>query len=98
MIRNSAKLAVLGALALVGGAVGLNCSKDSNPSTEGGLKIGFAIPDGTTISSVHYAMTLNGAAGPAGNFNTSDKNSSPSFDIALQPSTNDTITLTATTS
>jgi collagen type VII alpha len=98
MIRNSAKLAVLGALALVGGAVGLNCSKDSNPSGSGGLKIGFAIPDGTTISSVHYAMTLNGAAGPSGNFNTSDTNSSPSFDIALQPSTNDTITLTATTS
>ena len=98
MIRNSAKMAVLGALALVGGAVGLNCSKDSNPAGSGGLKIGFAIPDGTTISSVHYAMTLNGAAGPSGNFNTGDQNSSPSFDIALQPSTNDTITLTATTS
>ena len=98
MIRNSAKLAVLGALALVGGAVGLNCSKDSNPSGSGALKIAFAIPGGTTISSVHYAMTLNGASGPSGDFNTSDVNSSPSFDIALQPSTNDTITLTATTS
>ena len=98
MIRNSAKLAVLGALALAGGAVGLNCSKDSNPSGAGALKIAFAIPGGTTISSVHYAMTLNGASGPSGDFNTSDVNSSPSFDIALQPSTNDTITLTATTS
>jgi hypothetical protein len=98
MIRNSAKLAVLGALALAGGAVGLNCSKDSGSSTSGDLKIAFAIPGGTTISQVNYSMTINGAAGPSGHFDTSDQNASPSFDIALQPSTNDTITLTATTS
>ena len=95
--RNSVKFSALAACALLGVAV-LDCSRSIGPSGSGALKIAFAIPDGTTISSVHYAMTLNGATGPSGNFNTSDTNSSPSFDIALQPSTNDTITLTATTS
>jgi hypothetical protein len=101
MIRNSAKLTALAAVALIGGAAGINCSKTTSPDS-GDVKIAFAIPDGTTISLVNYSITSTpGGAGPSGSFNTSDKNATASFDIALPPTAagvTDTVTLTATTS
>jgi hypothetical protein len=101
MIRNSLKLTALAAVALVGGAVGLNCSKGSGTDS-GSLKIAFAVPPGDSINSVTYKITAtsSGTTLVAGTINTSDPNSTPSLDVALQPTAagaTDTVLLTATT-
>jgi hypothetical protein len=101
MIRNSLKLTALGAVALLGGAIGLNCSKGSS-SDSGSLKIAFAIAGGDAINSVNYKITasLTNATLVAGTINTSDKNAAASLDIALPPTAagaTDTVVLTATT-
>jgi hypothetical protein len=101
MIRNSLKMTALGAVALLGGAIGLNCSKGST-SDSGSLKIGFAIPTGDAINSVNYKITasLTNATLVAGSINTSDVNATASLDLALPPTAagaTDTVVLTATT-
>jgi len=85
MIRNSLKLTALGAIALLGGALGVNCSKGSTGGgDQGNLKIAFAIPGGDTISSVNYKITAtsSGTTLLQGSFNTSDPNSNASLDVA----------------
>jgi hypothetical protein len=101
MIRNSLKLTALTAVALVGGAIGLNCSKGGSTDS-GNLKIAFAIPGGDTITSVNYKITAttSGATLVSGTINTTDVNSTASLDLALPPTAagaTDTVLLTATT-
>ncbi len=101
MIRNSLKLTALTAVVLVGGAVGLNCSKGSSTDS-GNLKIAFAIPGGDQINSVTYKITAtsSGTTLLSGSINTSDPNATPSLDVALPPTAagaTDTVLLTATT-
>ena len=57
MIRNSTKLTAIAAVALLGGATALNCSKASSPSAIGDVKLAFALPDGLTIKQVSYRST-----------------------------------------
>jgi hypothetical protein len=103
MIRNSLKLTALGAIALLGGAIGVNCSKGGGTSGDSGnLKIAFAIPGGDSISTVNYKVTATtgGAVLVQGSMNTADPNATASLDLALPPTAagaTDTIVLTATT-
>ena len=100
MIRHSTKLTAIAAIALLGGATALNCSKGNSPSSgQGDVKLAFSLPDGLTINQVAYTVTLvqqHHAAGPP-TINTSDKNANVSLDFALPASTGDTIKLAATT-
>ncbi|HXJ18636.1 MAG TPA: hypothetical protein VMT03_00270 [Polyangia bacterium] len=101
MIRNSVKLTTLGAVALLGGAIGLNCSKGSS-GDQGDLKIAFQVPGGQTIDSVHYAITKTSDSSSLtqGDFNVSDPNATISLDVALPPTATgqtDTVVLTAMT-
>jgi hypothetical protein len=101
MIRNSLKMTALGAVALLGGAIGLNCSKGSG-SDSGSVKIAFATSGGDSINSVSYKITasLTNATLVAGSINTSDINATASLDVALPPTAagaTDTVVLTATT-
>ncbi len=62
------------------------------------MKLAFSLPDGLTINSVNYQVASSSSATLLqGTINTSDKNATVSLDLALPASTNDTITLTATT-
>ncbi len=100
MIRNFRKLSAFAGVALLGGAIGLNCSKGN--SNNGDLKIAFAIPGGDEIDSVTYTINTSTSTTPlaTGSFNTMDKNATASLDVALPPTTGtqtDTVILTATT-
>ena len=99
MIRNSLKLTALTAVALVGGAVGLNCSKGGGTDS-GNLAIAF-VSGGVTLTSVAYKVTssLTGNTIVSGTMNTSDPNATASLDLALPPTAagaTDTVVLTAT--
>ena len=98
MIRNSTKLTAIAAVALLGGATALNCSKASSPSAIGDVKLAFALPDGLTIKQVSYQVhSSSNTTLLQGTIDTSDKNATVSLDLALPPSNGDTISLTATT-
>ncbi len=101
MRRNSVKLTAFAAVALVGGAVGLNCSKSSNPNG-GDVKLAIVLPSGATISQVTYLIKNSSGgtiAGPT-NFSVTDPNAKISLDIVVPVTppgdAGDTITLTAT--
>jgi hypothetical protein len=105
MIRNSLKMTALGAIALLGGAIGVNCSKGSvgGGGDQGTLKIAFALPGGAdSISLVNYKITAtsSGTTLLQGSFNTSDPNATASLDVALPATASgatDTVVLSATT-
>jgi hypothetical protein len=97
MIRRSKALRTLLtglALSLVVGAV--NCSKGGSNSDTGALRLALSVPGGFTVTTVDY-LVRSGAATTllSGSFDISDPNAAPSLDLALPPSTGDTITLTA---
>src|SRR5450631_3700371 len=103
MRRNSLKLTALAAMALAGGAVGLNCSKGSNPNS-GDVKLAVVLPSGATISTVTYSVKNSSSttiAGP-GTFTVTDPNATISLDIVVPVTpagdAGDTVTLSATTS
>jgi hypothetical protein len=98
MIRNSAKLTALAAVALLGGAVVTSCSKTTNPTDVGTAKLALII-DGATVSSVAYTvLSSTNATLASGTINVSDPNATLSLDISLPPGTGDVVKLTATTS
>jgi hypothetical protein len=97
MIRNSAKLTALAAVALLGGAVGINCSRGNGPDV-GTARLALVI-DGATVSSVSYTVLSSSSATLAsGTINVSDPNATVSLDLSLPPGTADVVKLTATTS
>jgi hypothetical protein len=101
MIRNSMKLTGLAALALLGGAVGLNCSKGtSNTASAGHVTVALTLSPGDNINSVSYkihAGAPTGIADVTGLINTMDPNATPSAYVSFTESTGDTVTLTADT-
>ena len=102
MRRNSLKLTALAAMALAGGAVGLNCSKSSNPDS-GDVKLAVVLPSGSTLTTVNYKILSSTSAQlAAGSFNVSDPHATVSLDIVVPvtPAGNpgDTVNLTATSS
>jgi hypothetical protein len=104
MRRNSLKLTALAAFALVGGgALGMNCSKSSNPGTSGDVQLALILPDGSTVTSVTYTVnSSSNAVLASGTINVSDPNAKLSLDLVLPvtPSGDpgDKITLSATSS
>jgi hypothetical protein len=102
MRRNSVKLSALLACALVGGALGLNCSKSSNPSS-GDVQLALVLPDGSTVTSVSYQVkSSSNAVLASGTINVSDPNAKISLDVVLPVTPTgdpgDTVSLTATSS
>ena len=100
-MRNSVKLSAFAAVALMGGAIGLNCSKGSNP-TSGDVKLAVVLPSGTTITTVNYQILSSTSAQlAAGSFNVSDPHATVSLDIVVPVTATgdagDTVKLTATT-
>ena len=102
MRRNSLKLTAFAAVALVGGAAGMNCSKSSNPNS-GDVKLAVVLPSGSSITLVNYRiLSSTNAQLAGGSFDVSDPNATVSLDIVVPvtPTGNpgDTVNLTATTS
>ena len=98
MIRHSAKLTALAAVALLGGAVVTSCSKTTNPPDIGTAKLALLI-DGATVSSVAYTvLSSTNATLASGTINVSDPNATISIDLSLPAGTGDVVKLTATTS
>ncbi len=102
MRRNSLKLTALAAMAFAGGAVGLNCSKSSNPNS-GDLKLAVVLPSGATLTNINYKILSSSSAQLAGgSFNVSDPHATVSLDIVVPVTpagdAGDTVNLTATSS
>jgi hypothetical protein len=94
-------MTALAAVALLGGAVGLNCSKSSNPSSPSGdVQLAVVLPSGATISTVSYAI-LNSGGGTitSGSFTVTDPHATVSLDMVVPVTpagdAGDKVTLTA---
>jgi hypothetical protein len=104
MRRNSFKLAALAGLALVGGAVGVNCSNGSNPKTGGDIKLAVVLPGGVHIDTISYKVqnSANATIAGPGSFSVTDPNATISLDIVVPVTptgdAGDTVVLTATDS
>jgi hypothetical protein len=102
MRRNSLKLTALAAMAFAGGAVGLNCSKSSNPNS-GDVKLAVVLPSGAKLTTINYKILSSSSAQLAGgSFDVSDPNATVSLDIVVPVTptgdAGDTVNLTATSS
>ena len=106
MIRTSAKLTGLVALAVLGGAMGVNCSSKKGDDHTGTLSVALVVPPGVTISAagVTYDIKEGAPVSPdsaiadiTGVINVSDPNSTASVDHSFPRSTGDTVTLDADT-
>jgi hypothetical protein len=102
MRRNSLKLTALAAMAFAGGAVGLNCSKSSNPNS-GDVKLAVVLPSGSTLTTINYKILSSTSTQIAGgSFNVSDPHATVSLDIVVPVTptgdAGDTVNLTATSS
>src|SRR5450631_3357553 len=103
MRRNSFKLTAMAALALVGGgALGMNCSKSTNPNS-GDVKLAVVLPSGSTLTTINYKILSSTSAQlAAGSFNVSDPHATVSLDIVVPVTAagnpGDTVNLTATSS
>jgi hypothetical protein len=100
MNRISARLSgLLAAGALCTGVLAANCSKNTDHSDVGTMKLALTLPSGATVNSVHWEIdSSTGAVLRSGTINTSDKNATPSVDTSCPAGTGDRVTLTATTS
>jgi hypothetical protein len=103
-MKKPAKMTAAAALVLLGGAVALNCnSKRTDGNTpDGMLTLALTLPSGLTISQVNYTIhSAQPTAPPAdktGVINTGNGMAQPGVETSYPASTNDTVTLTATTS
>lgn len=101
MRRNSMKLTALAAVALVGAAAGVNCSKGST-SNSGDVKLAVVLPSGDTISTVTYTILNSGGTAIAGPspITVTDPRATISLDIVVPVTpagdAGDRVTLTAT--
>src|SRR5262249_34173664 len=98
------KLAKKTAVVLLTGALVLSCSsrRTGIDAPDGMLSLALTLPSGIMISQVqhtiHSAQPTSPPADKTGTINTSNAQASPSVETSYPPSTNDTVTLTATTS
>ena len=104
MRRNSVKLAALTGLALLGGAVGVNCSNGSNTKSGGDVKLAVVLPGGVHIDTISYKVqnSANATIGNPGSFSVTDPNATISLDIVVPVTptgdAGDDVVLTATDS
>jgi len=104
MRRNSVKLAALAGLALLGGAVGVNCSNGSNSKNGGDVKLAVVLPGGVHIDTISYKVqnSANATIAGPGSFSVTDPNATISLDIVVPVTptgdAGDDVVLTATDS
>src|SRR6516162_8852881 len=89
MNRISARLSgLLAAGALCTGVLAANCSKNTDHSDVGTMKLALTLPSGATVNSVHWEIdSSTGAVLRSGTINTSDKNATPSVDTSCPAGT-----------
>jgi hypothetical protein len=103
-MKKTARMTAAAAVALLGGAVAVNCSSKRPGPTgpDGVVSMALSLPSGVTISSVSYTIHSNQPASPpadkTGTVNTSNSMATASVETSYPASTNDTVTMTATTS
>jgi hypothetical protein len=92
------------AVALLSGAVAVNCSSkrpDNGNAPDGMLSMALTLPSGVTITQVQYkihsAQPTGAPADKTGTINVSNAQAQPGVETSYPASTNDTVTLTATT-
>src|SRR5262245_49532158 len=99
-----ARMASTVTLMLVSGALALGCSskRAEISAPDGMLTLALTLPSGIMISSVQYtihsAQPTGAPPDKTGLINTSNAQAQPSVETSYPASTNDTVTLTATTS
>jgi hypothetical protein len=89
---------------LLSGAVALNCNSGKRPdgnAPDGMLTMALTLPSGVMINQVQYkihsAQPTGAPADKTGSINTSNPRAAPGVETSYPASTNDTVTLTATT-
>jgi hypothetical protein len=99
------KMTAAAAVTLLSGAMALNCTPkhpDNSNEATGMVSLALTLPGGISISSVHYKIHSNQPTTPPadkdGDINTSNPQAQPSVETSYPASTNDVVTLTATTS
>ena len=102
MIRSSAKMTALAAVALLGGVTAFNCSRNGSGSSDsiGHVNLALTLPSGSHINAVTYLIHSAGTAGVtdvSGTINTTDLNATPTAFVSFPASMGDTVTLTADT-
>ena len=103
-MKTIAKMSALAAVALLSGAAGMNCSSKQTGATgpDGMLSMALTLPGGVSISTVSYTIhSAQPTAAPAdknGSIDTSNPMATASVETSYPASTNDTVTLSATTS
>ncbi len=104
MTRTAVKMTGLTALAILGGALGLNCSSGKGGSTAGHVALALSVPPGLQINAVSYVIHEGTPVAPdsaiadvTGTINTSDPNATASVDHSFPRSTGDVVTLSADT-
>jgi hypothetical protein len=104
-MKKTARMTAVAAVALLSGAVAVNCStkQTSGPTgPDGMLSMALTLPGGVTIGSVQYiihsAEPTSPPADKTGAIDTSNAMATPSVETSYPASTNDTVTLNATTS
>jgi hypothetical protein len=102
MIRFSARTnTLLAAFALLSSAAAVNCSKGTGTNSNAGtVKLALTLPDATTLNAVTYKVLASDGTTvlASGTINTSDRGATPSVDVSVIASMNDTVNLHGTTS
>jgi hypothetical protein len=104
-MKNKASLTAVAAIALLCGAVAVDCSSSKRPGRPSGpdgvLSMALTLPTATVINSVQYtihsAQPTSPPADEVGTIDTSNVQATPSVETSYPASTNDTVTLSATT-
>jgi cysteine-rich repeat protein len=106
-MKKTAKMTAVAAVALLSGAVAVNCSTSSKTNSgatgpDGMLSLALTLPSGVTISQVSYtihsAQPTNAPADKTGTIDVSNGMAMASVETSYPSSSNDTVALTATTS
>ena len=103
-MKKTAGTTTLAVLAPLSGVVAVNCNntKTASNGPDGVLSMALTLPGGVSISSVSYiihsAQPTGAPADKTGTIDTSNGMATPSVETSYPASTNDTVTLNATTS
>jgi hypothetical protein len=103
-MKTKASLTAVAGIVLLSGAIAVDCSskRPAAPTgPDGMVSLALTLPTGTVISSVQYTIHSAQPTTPptdkVGTIDTSGDQSTPSVETSYPASSNDTVTLTATT-
>jgi hypothetical protein len=103
-MKSVARMMTFVAVALLSGAVAMSCGRNRNGSSgaTGILKVALTLPSGVTLSSVGYTIHSSQPTSPpadkTGTIDASAAMATASVETSYPASTNDTVTMSATTS